>query len=108
MTVRLTDDEYQILATEAEQTGLEIEALFHELVDMLRAKRIQLPRRAGRQLSNEELLEYLYEEGVIGSIPTGEPLSEEEEAERKRLAELFGHAGGKPASEMVIEDRGPY
>lgn len=34
------------------------------------------------------------------------PLTPEEQAERERLAQLF--AGGKPASQMVIEDRGPY
>lgn len=48
---------------------------------------------------------YLFSEGVIEHIPTGEPITPEEEAERERLALLFGQ--GKPVSEMVIEDRGP-
>jgi hypothetical protein len=30
----------------------------------------------------------------------------EEQAERERLGQVF--AGGKPMSEMIIEDRGPY
>ena len=41
-------------------------------------------------------------------MPTGHANFEEVESERKRLADLLGQAGGKPASEMVIEDRGPY
>lgn len=48
---------------------------------------------------------FLYREEVIENIPTDEPDTPEEEAERQRLARLFGQ--GKPASEMVIEDRGP-
>ena len=48
---------------------------------------------------------YLYREEVIENLPTDEPDTPEEEAERQRLARLFGQ--GKPASEMVIEDRGP-
>ena len=35
----------------------------------------------------------------------GQPDTPQEEAERKRLAQLFGQ--GKLASEMVIEDRCP-
>lgn len=34
------------------------------------------------------------------------PLTPEEQAECERLAQMF--AGGKPLSEMVIEDRDPY
>ena len=37
-----------------------------------------------------------------GPVPP-DPLSEEE---RRSLADRLGHASGKPASEMVIEDRG--
>src|SRR5258708_5085797 len=59
-----------------------------------------------RPLKGRELMEKLYREGVIENIPTREPLTEEEKAERARLAQLF--AGGKSASEIVIEDRGPY
>ncbi len=51
------------------------------------------------------ITEFLYREEVIENIPTDEPDTPEEEAERQRLARLFGQ--GKPASEMVIEDRGP-
>lgn len=59
-----------------------------------------------RPLAGQELMEKLYREGVIENIPTREPLTEEEKAERARLAQIF--AGGKPASEIVIEDRGSY
>jgi hypothetical protein len=57
-------------------------------------------------LTEQELMEQLYREGVILNIPTWEPLTEEAEAERARLAQVF--AGGKSLSQIVIEDRGPY
>lgn len=59
-----------------------------------------------RPLAAQELIEKLYHDGTILNIPTREPLTEDEEEERERLARKYG--GGKPASEMVIEDRGPY
>jgi len=59
-----------------------------------------------RPLTEREFMEQLYREGVILNIPTWEPLTEEEEAERARLGQVF--AEGKPLSQIVIEDRGPY
>jgi hypothetical protein len=59
-----------------------------------------------RPLTRQEFLEKLYREGKILNIPTREPLTEEEEARRTRLAQAT--AGGKPVSEIVIEGRGPY
>ncbi len=158
MTVHLTEEEYNTLTTEAQQTGKEIEALIHELLAELRARQLRSLKKSWRTeetdeeyeerewekllstpqgqhtldhllaearhqiaagefegseppshpLSMQEVLENLYHEGILASIATGKPLSEKKEAERKRLADLFGQAGGKPASEMVIEDRGPY
>lgn len=58
-----------------------------------------------RFYTRREVQEYLYKEGVIEQIPTNGPETPDEEKERSRLAHLFGQ--GKPASEMVIEDRGP-
>jgi hypothetical protein len=52
------------------------------------------------------LMEKQYREGKILNIPVRRPLTRQEQAERERLARLF--SGGKPASEMAIEDRGPY
>jgi hypothetical protein len=51
-------------------------------------------------------VEQLYCEGMVLNIPTWEPLTEEEEARRTQLAQAC--AGGKPLSQIVIEDRGPY
>jgi len=42
----------------------------------------------------------------VGMIYMPRPLTPEEQTERERIAQIF--AGGKPASEMVIEDQGPY
>jgi len=59
-----------------------------------------------RSMTGRELAEKLYREGKLASLATKRPLTQAEQEERERLARLF--AGGKPASEMVIEDRGPY
>lgn len=48
---------------------------------------------------------FLREEGITENVPTNEPDTPEEAAERERLARLFSQ--GKPAAEIVIEDRGP-
>ena len=47
-----------------------------------------------------------YREGVLLNLATPRPLTQEDQAERERLAHLF--ASDKLASDMVIEDRGPY
>jgi hypothetical protein len=49
--------------------------------------------------------DFLFREGVAENIPSNKPDTPEETVERKRLAQLFGQ--GKPASEIVIDDRGP-
>jgi hypothetical protein len=101
MTITLTDAEYKALSIEAAQDGKPLESLLHEML----IQRIKLSASAKRQLNSYQIFEYLYGEGIIEHIPTGEPITPEEEAERERLALLFGQ--GKPVSEMVIEDRGP-
>jgi hypothetical protein len=59
-----------------------------------------------RPLTEQEFMEQQYREGKLLNLPVPQPLTEEEQAERERLAQVF--AGGKPMSEMIIEDRGPY
>jgi len=59
-----------------------------------------------RPLTEREFMEKQYHEGKLLNLPTRKPLTEEEQKERARLAQVF--AGGKPLSEMIIEDRGPY
>jgi hypothetical protein len=100
MTVTLNDAEYAALSTEAARLGKPLESFLHEVL----VQHLQ-PSASARPLSSRAIAEYLYREGIIEHIPTGEAESDETEAERKRLAHLF--AQGKPASEMVIEDRGP-
>lgn len=111
MTVTLTDAEYTALAEEAAKSGksietilheMEVESLFHETL----AQRLQLSAPAQRSFTRQEIQEYLYREGITENIPTNESDTVEEEAEQERLAALFGQ--GKPVSEMIIEDRGPY
>ena len=57
----------------------------------------------------EALIHKLIAEGRMRPRPSGpippDPLSEEE---RQALADRLGRARGKPASEMIIEDRGEW
>lgn len=108
ITINPTDAEYTALTQEAEEMGEEIKDILHRLIDQIQAKQFRLTYTPDHPLSRHELAVYLYKEGVIAHIPGGEPRSDEDEAERKRLGELFGQAGGKSVSEMTIEDRGPY
>lgn len=98
VTVVLTDAEYEELAAEAAKLGAEVEAIAHK-------------RLAGKPLPSPDagigaVQEQLHRQGVVQQLPTGEDDTPEEDAEAERLAHLLG--GGKPASEMVIEDRGPF
>ncbi len=101
MTIKLTDQEYAALAAEAARNGKQPETLLHDMIQSL-----QPSSQVIRPLTDQEFMEKLYREGKILNIPTRRSLTPEEQAERERLAQVF--AGGKPASEMVIEDRGPY
>jgi hypothetical protein len=108
MVVRLTDDEYTALTAEARENGQELEDLIQDLLDEIVARRARLTIKSGHQPTRREISEILYYSGLTERIPSGKPRSAEEEAELERLGNLFGQAGGKSASEMVIEDRGPY
>lgn len=101
MTVNLTDQEYKTLAAEAAKRGEPPESLLRDLIRHLSSASTEK-----RGMSGRELAEKLYREGQLASLATQHPLTQEEQKERERLSRLF--AGGKSASEMVIEDRGPY
>lgn len=101
MTVTLTDQEYQLLAEEATRRGEPPETLLRDLIRHLSSASPTKDAMTGR-----ELAEKLYREGKLASLATKRPLSQEEQEERERLAHLF--ASDNLASEMVIEDRGPY
>jgi hypothetical protein len=106
--VHFTDDEYTALMTEAEQTGQDVESLIKKAIDEHIDKVNQLKSKISRPRSNLNAAEVLYYAGIAENLPTEETLSEEEEAELERLADLFGYGEGNSAAEMVIEDRGPY
>ncbi len=101
MTVTLTDQEYQVLAAEAAKRGEPPETLLRDLIRHLPSASTTKYAMTGR-----ELAEKLYREGKLANLATPRPLTPEEQAERERLAHVF--ASDKLASEMVIEDRGPY
>ena len=98
--ITLSDQEYAALAAAAARSGREPEQLLHDMIERLQTSTpINLPFTA------HELAQHQFHEGKISHVPTREPLTQEEREARERRAR--GFAGGKPASEMVIEDRGP-
>ncbi len=101
MTIKLTEQEYNTLMAEAAKNGKEPETLLHDMVQHL-----QQDSQEKRPLTSREFMEKMYQEGEILNLPTREPLAQEEQTERERLAQLF--SGGISGADMVIEDRGPY
>jgi hypothetical protein len=99
--ITLNDQEYAALAAAAAKSGTDPEQLLREMIQHL-----QTSSQRKRPLTAREVVEKQYREGKISHIPTRQPLTQEEREARERRARDF--AGGKPASEMVIEDRGPY
>ena len=99
--ISLSDQEYAVLATEAEKSGEQLEQLLHKMI-----LRLQPHEQRKPPTTMQELIEQQYLDGKITHIPTREPLTQEELEVRRELAQRFG--GGKPASEMIIEDRGSY
>jgi len=99
--ITLNDQEYAALAAAAAKSGTDPEQLLHEMI-----QRLQTSSQRERPLTAHEVVEKQYHEGKISHIPTRQQLTQEEREARERRARDF--AGGKPASEMVIEDRGPY
>src|SRR5947209_7469068 len=97
----LSDQEYAALAAAAAKSGTEPEQLLHDMI-----QRLHTSSQRNRSLTTHEVVEKQYHEGKISHIPTRQPLTQEEREARERRARRF--AGGMPASEMVIEDRGPY
>jgi hypothetical protein len=102
ITIGLTDQEYTALTAEATRTGKQPEAILHELL----SERFQMPSVTGPAITGREFMEQLYRKGKTMNIPTRRPLTPEERALREQLAQEL--SGGKPLSEIVIEDRGPY
>lgn len=99
--ISLSEQDYAALATAALRNGIEPEQLLHDLIQNL-----QSSSQRKRPLTARELAERQYYEGKISHVPTRQPLTAEERKAREIRARRF--AGGKSASDMVIEDRGPY
>jgi Asp-tRNA(Asn)/Glu-tRNA(Gln) amidotransferase B subunit len=102
MTITLSDQEYAALAAEAVKSGKQPERLLQEIMK----EHLQSLSPEKRPMTVRELAEKQYREGKLLSLVTRRLLTPEEQAEREQLAQLF--ASGKSASEMIIEDRGPY
>ena len=99
--ITLNDQEYAALAAAAAKSGTDPEHLLREMI-----QRLLTSSQRKRPLTAQEIVEKQYLEGKISHIPTRQVLTQEEREARERRARNY--AGGKPASEIVIEDRGPY
>jgi hypothetical protein len=104
LTVTITDDEYAELTGEAAKSGKPVEAIVHDILAQRLHTRVQ-PSPPLQVTSAHTFTERQYHEGKLLTLPTREPLTEDEAAERERRALLL--AGGTSASDMIIEDRGP-
>lgn len=101
MSVTLTDEEYAELSTEAARSGKPVEALVHDILTQRLHRVASLPH----PVTSRTFTEQQYREGKVLTLPTHEPLAADEAVERERRAQLL--RGGTPASDMVVEDRGP-
>ena len=99
--ITLSEQDYAALAAAAVRNGTAPEQLLHDLIQNLQTS---LPGK--RPLTAREVAERQYHEGKISHVPSRQPLTPEEREARERRARRY--AGGKTASDMVIEDRGPY
>jgi len=102
MTLTLSEQEYTAFAAEAAKQGKQPEALLYEIMK----ERLQSSPQVKRPMTEDEFMEKQYREGKLLNLPKPRPLTAQEQAERERIGQVF--AGGKPMSEMIIEDRGPY
>ena len=97
--ITLSEQEYAALAAAAAKSGTDPEQFLHDMIHHL-----QTSTQERRPLT--EIAERQYHEGKISHIPARQPLTQAEREAREQRARRF--AGGKPTSEMVIEDRGSY
>ncbi len=102
MTVTLSNQEYAALKAEALRKGKPLDDFLHEVLAQHIQPSLEIQKHS---FTRQDVQNYLYQQGVTEYIPIYESDTQEEEAEQKYLAQLFGQ--GKSVSEMVIEDRGP-
>lgn len=101
MIITLSDEEYAELAAQAARNGKPVESLARDLL----SRSLNTSAPASHPKSPRQFTRLQYQDGKILNLPTQVPLTAEEAVDRERRARLL--SGGKPASEMVVEDRGP-
>jgi hypothetical protein len=99
--ITLSDDEYAALAETAKEKGQSVE----EVASATLKQHYIVVTPSSVPMTYKDLLQQMYDDGEIVSLPSGE-VDDAEEAELDQIGRSIGP--GKPASEMVIEDRGPY
>src|SRR6266849_2821769 len=95
--ITLGDQEYATLAAAAAKNGMQPEQLLHDMI-----QRLQTSPQNKSPVTLHEFAEMQYREGKLTHLPTKEPLPPEMLEVLERRAQRY--SGGKPASEMVIED----
>ena len=101
LTIEVPPDLYERLHKEAQQAGQPVEALVEEWL----ARRFPPPAPAGER---ERMTEVLRAAGLLAE-PTPEMLAiaAQSTATLEEVQAAFARVGGKPLSEIVIEQRGP-
>jgi hypothetical protein len=97
--ITLNDQEYTTLAAEAAKIGIHPEQILHDII-----QRLQTPTQSNTPVTLREFAEKLYREGKLSHIPTKQPMPPGMLEGLEKRAQRY--SGGKPASEMIIEDRG--
>ncbi len=99
--ITLSDDEYAALAETAREKGQSVE----EVASTALKQHYPIINPPPTPMTYKDLLQQMYNDGEIVNLPSGK-IDTVEEAELDQIGRSIGP--GKPASEMVIEDRGPY
>lgn len=105
MSVTVSDEEYAELTAEAAKSGKPVEVIVHDILAQRLHQRLHPGSPPSHGTTSRTFIEHQYREGKVLALPTREPLTAHEAAERERRALLL--AGGTLASDMVIEDLGP-
>ncbi len=101
LTLDLSPDLYERLRTQAEQVGIPIETL---IVDWL-AQRWPPPAPPDERT---RAIAVLRDAGLLTELgPELKRLAQESTATLNEVSNALSRAGGKPLSEMVLEQRGP-
>src|SRR5262245_53277166 len=101
LTIEVPPDLYERLSKEAQQVGQPVEAL----VEQWLARRFPSPAPAGER---ERAREVLRAAGLLTELgPELKRRAQQSTATLEEVSAALSRAGGKPLSEIILEQRGP-